>query len=166
MSASTGADFPMIPHVVVPIITLIGPATVDTEGMAQMNAPRRGAPYSGVSRRGTVEYSSHISGCTGGRAEYTSVRCIAQCGLHVLQGSARRFRSSVGEVPARHTRHCPATSRDVLRAGRTGTPGLRVCSMWLRRCSLTVRGAKAQTSGEGPACCERVSDDRQEVLEH
>src|SRR6266566_1779845 len=34
-----------------------------------------------------------------------------------------------------------ATSRDVLRAGRTGTPGLRVCSMWLRQCSLTVRGA-------------------------
>src|SRR5207249_9607711 len=43
-----------------------------------------GSPtVSGVSRRGTVEYSSHISGCTGGRAEYTSVRCIAHGGLHV-----------------------------------------------------------------------------------
>ena len=38
--------------------------------------------------------------------------------------------------------------------------------MWLRRCSLTVRGAKAQTSGEGPAYSSLVSHDRQEVLEH
>src|SRR5439155_16632492 len=66
--------------------------------------------------------------------------------------SETHFRSSVGEVPARHTCHCPATSRDVLRAGRTGTPGLRVCSMWLRQCSLTVRGAKTQTSGEDLGC--------------
>jgi hypothetical protein len=80
------------------------------------------------------------------------------CPLHcpscstTLWCSETCFRSSVGEVPARHTRHCPATSRDVLRAGRTGTPGLRVCSMWLRRGSLTVRGAKTQTSGEYAGC--------------
>ena len=94
------------------------------------------------------------------------------CPLHcpscstTLWCSETCFRSSVGEASARHTRHCPATSRDVLRAGGTGTPGLRVCLMWLRPWSLTVRGAKAQTSGEGPACCSRVSHDRQEVLEH
>ena len=69
-------------------------------------------------------------------------------GFSSLESYCKQFTgSSVGEVPARHTSHCPAASRDV-QQGITGTPEIRVCLTWLRLTPLTVRGAETQTSGD------------------
>ena len=55
--------------------------------------------------------------------------------------------SSVGEAPAQHTGHCPTASKDAVRVNRNfrikGFPNVAGIAR-----SLTVRGAKAWTSGE------------------